>query len=142
MNSLCNGGAAKKGAAFYFTLWKVPSWLYTHNPPAPQYASEPVPPPVCRHSARCEGCPYMAALGGADIINAVTREEHTGGIPTTHSILEAIDTACTVAQIVNDTRFPNLTLPKNKYHNCMGDPEKIGCDRCGQECPFLWNNID
>ena len=60
MNSLCNGGAAKKGAALYFTLWKVPSWLYTHSPPAPQYASEPVPPPVCRHSARCEGCPYPA----------------------------------------------------------------------------------
>lgn len=94
------------------------------------------------HITAAVGAAYMAALGGADIINAVTREEHTGGIPTTHSILEAIDTACTVAQIVNDTRFPNLTPPKNKYHNCMGDPEKIGCDRCGQECPFLWNNID
>ena len=55
MNSLCNGGAANKGAAFYFTLWKDPSWLYTHS-----YASEPVPPPVCRHSARCEGCSYPA----------------------------------------------------------------------------------
>lgn len=94
------------------------------------------------HITAAVGAAYMAVLGGADIINAVTREEHTGGIPTVHSILEAIDTACTVAQIVNDTRFPDLTFPKNKYHNCMGDPEKIGCDRCGQECPFLWNDID
>jgi len=94
------------------------------------------------HITAAVGAAYMAALGGADIINAVTREEHTGGIPTIHSILEAIDTACTVARIVNDTRFPNLTSPKSKYHNCMGDPEKIGCDRCGQECPFLWNDKD
>lgn len=91
------------------------------------------------HITAAVGAAYMAALGGADIINAVTREEHTGGIPTTHSILEAIDTACTVAQIVNDTRFPNLTFQQNKCHNCMGDPEQIGCARCGPECPFLLN---
>lgn len=94
------------------------------------------------HITAAVGAAYLASLGGADIINAVTREEHTGGIPTTQSILEAIDAACTVAKIVNDTRFPNLTPQKNKYHNCMGDPEKIGCNRCGQECPFLWNDID
>lgn len=91
------------------------------------------------HITAAVGAAYMAALRGADIINAVTREEHTGGIPTIHSILEAIDTACTVARIVNDTRFYSLTSPSSKYHNCMGDPEKAGCDRCGQECPFLWN---
>jgi phosphomethylpyrimidine synthase len=93
------------------------------------------------HITAAIGASYMAALGGADIINAVTREEHTGGLPSIHSILEAIDTANTVVTIVNDTRFPKLSeFSQTEYHNCMGEPEKTGCSRCGQECPFIWND--
>lgn len=93
------------------------------------------------HITAAVGASYIAALGGADTINAVTREEHTGGIPTIHSILEAIDTANAVATIVNDARFPKLSdSPEDKYHNCMGIPKIIGCSRCGQECPFIWND--
>lgn len=92
------------------------------------------------HITSAVGAAYLASLGGADIINAVTREEHTGGIPTVHSILEAIDAASTVVQIVNESRFPSYFCKGNiQYHNCMGTSEDVGCTRCNEECPFIWN---
>lgn len=92
------------------------------------------------HITSAIGASYMASLEGADIINAVTREEHTGGIPTVQSILEAIDTADTVIKIINDMRFSEYTkVSTRKYHNCMGIPQLDGCSRCGDECPFIWN---
>ena len=62
------------------------------------------------HITSSVGAAYLASLGGADIINSVTREEHTGGIPTVRAILEAIDAANAVIQIVNDSRFPSLPI--------------------------------
>lgn len=92
------------------------------------------------HITSSIGACYIASLDGADIINAVTREEHTGGVPKIQSILEAIDAAATVTTIVNECRFPSL-IDHNKmnYHNCLGTSSEIGCDRCGEECPFIWN---
>lgn len=93
------------------------------------------------HITNAVGASYISALGGADIINAVTREEHTGGIPSESSFLEAIDVAATVVKIVNDSRF--WTQKKelhNPVHNCMGEPAVNGCSRCGYECPFIWND--
>lgn len=60
MNIPCDDDAVKKSATFYFTLRKVLHWLYTYNPPALQYAREPISPPVCWHSDQCKGCPYPA----------------------------------------------------------------------------------
>lgn len=92
------------------------------------------------HITSSIGATYLASLGGADIINAVTREEHTGGIPTIQSILEAIDAASTVVQIVNESRFPFYFCRGNThYHNCMGTSDDVGCTRCNEECPFIWN---
>ena len=93
------------------------------------------------HITNAVGASYIAGLGGADIINAVTREEHTGGIPTETSFLEAIDGAATVVKIVNDSRFFDQNeKPHNLVHNCMGIPDVCGCSRCNYECPFIWND--
>lgn len=92
------------------------------------------------HVTNAVGATYLASIGGADIINAVTREEHTGGFPTVHSILEAIDAANAVIQIVNESRFPAHFCTRNiHHHNCMGTPNVVGCSRCNTECPFIWN---
>ena len=92
------------------------------------------------HITSAVGAAYLASIGGADIINAVTREEHTGGVPSIHSILEAIDAANAVIQIVNESRFPNHFCKRNiHHHNCMGIPNVVGCTRCNTECPFIWN---
>ena len=92
------------------------------------------------HITSSIGATYLANLGGADIINAVTREEHTGGIPTMKSILEALDAANTVVRIVNESRFPSHFYKSNIiYHNCMGLSQELGCTRCSEKCPFIWN---
>ena len=57
------------------------------------------------HISAAIGASYMAMLDGADIINAVTREEHTGGIPSINSIYEAIKTAQVVVNSIDDVRF-------------------------------------
>lgn len=93
------------------------------------------------HITAAVGASSMAAFGGADIVNAVTREEHTGGIPDVRSILEAIDATNVAIQIAYESRFPeNNNMNTQKYYNCMGTSTKVGCSRCGAECPFFWNN--
>lgn len=96
------------------------------------------------HVSAAIGASYMALLDGADIINAVTREEHTGGIPTIDSIYEAIKSAQVVVNSINDVRFFEQYNKKqsNKKNNCMGVIKKdIGCDRCKEECPFILNKM-
>ena len=96
------------------------------------------------HVSAAIGASYMAALDGADIINAVTREEHTGGIPTTNSIYEALKSAQVVVNCINDVRFFDKynKAQNDKKNNCMGIiKEDIGCARCKEECPFLLNKM-
>jgi phosphomethylpyrimidine synthase len=96
------------------------------------------------HISMAIGASYMAMLDGADIINAVTREEHTGGIPTISSIYEAIKSAQVVVNTINDVRFFEKynKMQNNKRVNCMGMlKDDIGCDRCKEECPFLLNRM-
>lgn len=94
------------------------------------------------HVSAAIGVSYMALLDGADIINAVTREEHTGGVPNTNSIYEAIKSAQVVVNSINDVRFFEQynKVQDGRKTNCMGIiKEDIGCERCKEECPFLLN---
>lgn len=92
------------------------------------------------HINNAIGAYIISSHNGADIINTVTREEHTGGIPSMESIKEAIETAKTVATIIDDQRFYDFFNGTNGiYMNCMNKNDIVGCDRCGDECPFLWD---
>ncbi len=94
------------------------------------------------HVSAAIGASYMALLDGADIINAVIREEHTGGVPNTNSIYEAIKSAQVVVNSINDVRFFEQynKVQDGRKTNCMGIiKEDIGCERCKEECPFLLN---
>ncbi len=93
------------------------------------------------HICSSVGAGYMAFLGGADIINAVTREEHTGGIPSIASIAEAIEAAKTTSAIIDDTRFYSYFAREAGRNtcNCMGEDDRTGCSRCGRECPYIDN---
>lgn len=95
------------------------------------------------HISSAIGASNMALMNGADIINAVTREEHTGGIPSVDSIYEAVKSAQVVVHCINDVRFFEEFNKKynSKRINCMEIVnDKIGCARCRDECPFLLNN--
>lgn len=92
------------------------------------------------HITSAVGACTIASINGADIINSITREEHTGGVPSIESILEGLDAAKTVVQIINDTRFPKFFQEQTKEcFNCMGKSGVLGCERCNIECPFIWN---
>lgn len=90
------------------------------------------------------GATFMAYQGGADIINSVTKEEHTGGVPSIDSIEEAIKSAKVAVKTIEDVRLFSI-LKEQKvgtYVNCMNkQSEKIGCARCSFECPFKLNEV-
>ncbi len=88
------------------------------------------------------GAAFMIYQGGADIINSVTKEEHTGGIPNINSIEDAIKSAKVVVKAIEEVKF-YAALSNEKvgtYVNCMNKKsETIGCSRCSFECPFKLN---
>ncbi len=105
------------------------------------------------HIASAIGAAFMAYLGGADMINSVTREEHTGGIPSCESIIEGLRAARIATHCVNIARFPKLDAPDRRTsdrratnYTCaveeglFTESAKIrysmGCQRCGNKCPL------
>lgn len=90
------------------------------------------------HITAAIGAAYLASLGGADIINSITREEHMGGIPSIQATLEALSASYVVRSAINESRFPNYFMSiSHKSSNCMNQDGTVGCGRCGCECPFL-----
>lgn len=110
------------------------------------------------HIASAIGAAYMALLGGADLVNSVTREEHTGGVPTSEAILEGLRAARIAAHSVNVARFPSLDVADRETadmraasYTCVVEGGlfsrssrsrfAMGCSRCGPECPLLVNYV-
>lgn len=108
------------------------------------------------HITNAIGATYAAWIGGANIINSITREEHTGGVPTEESILEGIKAARIAAHSVNIAKFPQIASVdrhvadlRSKSYTCVVEgglfsrsakiQYSLGCKRCGPECPLLVN---
>jgi len=108
------------------------------------------------HISNAIGAAYMAFIGGADMINTVTREEHTGGVPTLDSLVEGLKSARIAAHSANIAKFPsldsvdkNIAQKRGKNYTCVvegglfSESSKLrfsmGCTRCGKECPLLIN---
>jgi len=108
------------------------------------------------HISSAIGAAFMAYIGGADIINSITREEHTGGVPTTVAVLEGLRAARIAAHSVNIARYPYFDkleqatseIRANNY-TCVIDSGlfkestrqrfSMGCSRCGSVCPLIFN---
>jgi len=110
------------------------------------------------HIANAIGATHAAWINAAHIINSITREEHTGGIPTEASVLEGLKAARIAAHAVNISRFPKIaTINREvsdlraKSHRCVVEGGlftrsaktqfSLGCKRCGPECPLLINKL-
>jgi phosphomethylpyrimidine synthase len=108
------------------------------------------------HISSAIGAAFMGYLGGADLINSVTREEHTGGVPTFEAILEGLRAARIAAHSVNITRYPkldrleqNTSEVRGENYTCVVEGGlfqqstrlrfSMGCSRCGDLCPLLFN---
>lgn len=106
------------------------------------------------HISNALGSLTMAQTGVVGMINSVTREEHTGKVPSFESILEGLKTAKTVAHCFNVSRFQKykeqteiIGVTRANYESCVqkggifsfeliDDLEKEKCSRCRRECPL------
>ena len=108
------------------------------------------------HVASAIGASHLGFLGVAKIFHSITREEHTGNVPTIDSIIEGLKSARVAAHTVNISLFPNFaTLDKQvsltRAHNktCVinqglfieniDENYTAGCSRCKHECPLTFD---
>lgn len=105
------------------------------------------------HVTAAIGATVTALNGNVGIINSVTREEHTGNVPSDESIVEGLKAARVVAHSINVARFPQFreidnAIAENRANNrsCVikggifadetANEEGSGCSRCRYECPL------
>jgi phosphomethylpyrimidine synthase len=94
------------------------------------------------HVAAAIGATLMGIEGAAHILAAVTREEHTGGIPTLASTIEAAQATRVAAHIIdihqtNATEVDeHIVTHRSDYHTCVLGKQTTGCSRCGPTCPL------
>ena len=89
------------------------------------------------------GAALMGTSGCADILSVVTREEHTGGIPSIESTLSAIEKYAVVKHIIdisyklNDTREDDcIAVNRSKNYSCIFRNKRKNVPRCGVLCPL------
>jgi phosphomethylpyrimidine synthase len=95
------------------------------------------------HVAAAIGATLMGIEGAAHILAAVTREEHTGGIPTLDSTIEAVRAARVAAHVIDIHQIDATELDARiveqrvKHHTCIAGKQTAGCSRCGATCPLI-----
>ena len=94
------------------------------------------------HISSAIGATILGMLDCVDIITAVTREEHTGKIPTTESSLEAIKAAKVAAHIIDLYKIEDSTADlkvanyRSAHQTCIYGKSGSGCSRCAHICPL------
>lgn len=94
------------------------------------------------HVSSAIGATLLGLEGCAHILAAVTREEHTGSIPSVASTLEAVATARVAAHVIDihllADEQDDLAIATDRARNrtCILGKETRGCDRCARACPL------
>jgi phosphomethylpyrimidine synthase len=103
------------------------------------------------HVSSAIGATVIAMYGNLGIINSMTREEHTGKIPSEDSIIEGLKSARVAAHSINLMRFERyrdiddaIADNREMSRTCVVNggifnatiPIKEGCDRCRYMCPL------
>lgn len=106
----------------------------------------PIPTDVAAgedHISAAIGATLMGLAGAAHILASVTREEHTGGIPSVQSTLEAVRAARVAAHVIDIDRLGDVAADEQvvkrraEARTCVEGKTGRGCDRCADVCP-LW----
>jgi phosphomethylpyrimidine synthase len=109
--------------------------------------------PSVDHITNAIGASFITAHAKGGIINTVTRVEHTGGVPNTRLILEALAAARVAAHSATISYHePSKALDRSfsvsraSIQSCVlpnkDDPSRLemaspGCSRCGDLCPLV-----
>lgn len=105
------------------------------------------------HVTSAIGATIIAMVGNVATINSVTREEHTGGVPTIDSIIEGLKAARVCAHSINLLRFKKYgeidkaiadhralsrtcAIKGGIFDEVTSVSTSDGCSRCRYECPL------
>ncbi|RCH56287.1 thiamine biosynthesis protein ThiC [Mucilaginibacter hurinus] len=94
------------------------------------------------HISSAIGATVLGLLGCVDIISAVTREEHTGKIPSIESTIEAIKASKVAAHIIDMDKLQDYSIDKKivdyrtSHQTCIYEKQNSGCSRCAHVCPL------
>jgi phosphomethylpyrimidine synthase len=89
------------------------------------------------HVAAAIGATLMGIEGAAHILAAVTREEHTGGIPSLASTIEAAQATRVAAHIIDIHQInatavdARIVAQRIERHTCVAGKQTAGCSRLG-----------
>lgn len=87
------------------------------------------------------GAVLMGTSDCADILSVVTRDEHTGGVPTISSIISALEKYSVAKHIIDIYKLQEtwmddaISLQRSTMSSCIFESGK-SCDRCGFLCPL------
>lgn len=94
------------------------------------------------HISSAIGATILGMLDCVDIVTSVTREEHTGKVPTTESSIEAIKAAKIAAHIIDMYKLEDYSEDKEivnyrvNHQTCIYGKKNSGCSRCAHVCPL------
>lgn len=94
------------------------------------------------HISSAIGATILGMLDCVDIITAVTREEHTGKIPTLESSIEAIKASKIAAHIIDLNKLEDYSADddivryRTDHQTCIYGKNSSGCSRCAHVCPL------
>lgn len=94
------------------------------------------------HIASSIGAVILGLLDCVDIITSVTREEHTGKIPTIESSIEAIKASKIAAHIIDMNKLEEysddekIVAYRTLHQTCIYGKKNSGCSRCAHVCPL------
>lgn len=106
------------------------------------------------HVTNALGALASAQTGVVGMINSVTREEHTGRVPSLDSVIEGLMSARVAAHCYNISRFPGyreetevVGITRARDATCvqrggifcfesLDESEAESCSRCRRECPL------
>jgi len=94
------------------------------------------------HISSAIGAVLLGLEGCAHILAAVTREEHTGGIPSVESTVEAIAATRVAARVIDldqlddDEPDQSVANARSNGRTCVVGKRSGGCDRCAKACPL------
>lgn len=94
------------------------------------------------HISSAIGATILGMLDCVDIITAVTREEHTGNVPTLESSIEAIKASKVAAHIIDMNKLQDYNMDREiveyrtNHQTCIYGKKNSGCSRCAHVCPL------
>jgi len=94
------------------------------------------------HIASAIGAALQGLAGAAHILAAVTREEHTGGVPRLASTIEAVEAARIAARVIDrgmlgvGAEDEAVAAERSQFRTCVAGRTRRGCSRCGDACPL------